>query len=47
MPWLAQPGRHRIRCRAIGGDGTTQTDEYAAPAPNGASGWHTVTASVS
>jgi DMSO/TMAO reductase YedYZ molybdopterin-dependent catalytic subunit len=47
MPWLAQPGRHRIRCRAIGDDGTTQTDEYAAPAPNGASGWHTVTASVS
>jgi hypothetical protein len=46
MPWQAQPGEHRIRCRAIGGDATTQTDQYAAPAPDGASGWHTITTTV-
>jgi len=46
MPWQAQPGQHRIRCRAIGGDATTQTDQYAAPAPDGASGWHTITTTV-
>ncbi|MGB3374513.1 MAG: molybdopterin-dependent oxidoreductase, partial [Microbacterium sp.] len=46
MPWQATRGKHRIRCRAIGGDGATQTDQYAAPAPNGASGWHTITTTV-
>ncbi|WP_307371024.1 molybdopterin-dependent oxidoreductase [Microbacterium sp. W4I4] len=46
MPWQAQPGQHQIRCRAIGGDASTQTDQYAAPAPNGASGWHTITTTV-
>ncbi|HTN55407.1 MAG TPA: molybdopterin-dependent oxidoreductase [Microbacterium sp.] len=46
MPWQADPGEHRIRCRAISGDGNRQTDQYAAPAPNGASGWHTITVSV-
>ena len=46
MPWRAERGQHRIRCRAIGGDATTQTDQYAAPAPNGASGWHTITTTV-
>ncbi|MFC7787386.1 molybdopterin-dependent oxidoreductase [Microbacterium sp. MAHUQ-60] len=46
MPWRAKPGDHRIRCRAIGGDGSTQTDQYASPAPNGASGWHTIPVTV-
>jgi hypothetical protein len=46
MPWRAERGQHRIRCRAIGGDATTQTDQSAAPAPTGASGWHTITTTV-
>ncbi|WP_460796443.1 molybdopterin-dependent oxidoreductase [Microbacterium sp. GXF0217] len=47
MPWSAEPGDHRIRCRAIGGDDTTQTEASAPPAPDGATGWHTITVKVS
>ena len=47
LPWKAESGSHRIRCRAISRDGTTQTDTVAAPAPDGASGWHTITVQVS
>ncbi len=36
------PGEHRIAVRATGRDGTTQTETYAPPAPNGATGWHTI-----
>ena len=46
MPWRAQPGDHRIRCRATGADGTPQTDAIAPPAPDGATGWHTVSVTV-
>ena len=38
----AAPGRHELRVRAIDADGIVQTAAYAAPAPDGASGWHTV-----
>ncbi|MGB3730424.1 molybdopterin-dependent oxidoreductase [Microbacterium sp.] len=47
LPWPARAGQHSIRCRAIGGDGTTQTDAVAPPAPDGASGWHTISVRVS
>ena len=38
--WPATPGDHTVRVRATDGDGVTQTEEDAAPAPDGASGWH-------
>ncbi|GEM_PF-84942 len=40
--WDATPGRHRIRCRATDGTGSTQTSEVRPPAPDGATGWHTI-----
>jgi DMSO/TMAO reductase YedYZ molybdopterin-dependent catalytic subunit len=49
--WLAWPdqpaslrrsGAHRLRCRASDGTGATQTDQRADPAPDGATGWHTI-----
>lgn len=46
LPWTAQSGRHTLECRAIGADGKTQTDQPAAPAPDGAQGWHRVEVSV-
>ena len=46
MPWRAQSGDHRIRCRAIAADGTPQTDAIAPPAPDGATGWHTISVTV-
>jgi DMSO/TMAO reductase YedYZ molybdopterin-dependent catalytic subunit len=44
--WTATPGEHRITVRATDADGNVQTDEIAPPAPNGASGWHTITVRV-
>ncbi len=38
--WEASPGDHLLRVRAIDNQGLVQTEERAAPAPNGASGWH-------
>src|SRR5690242_6340167 len=40
--WTAAPGRYRLRVRAIDGDGEVQTAKAAAPAPDGASGHHTI-----
>ncbi len=40
--WDATPGKHRIRCRATDGAGSTQTSEIRPPAPDGATGWHTI-----
>lgn len=45
-PWRAERGDHRIRCRAIAADGTPQTDAIAPPAPDGATGWHTISVTV-
>jgi len=48
IPWDAtDPGQHTIRCRATNVDGETQTSDQAPPAPNGATGWHTIIANVS
>ncbi|QMU96385.1 molybdopterin-dependent oxidoreductase [Microbacterium esteraromaticum] len=46
LPWRAQSGDHRIRCRALGADGAAQTDAIAPPAPEGATGWHTISVTV-
>jgi DMSO/TMAO reductase YedYZ molybdopterin-dependent catalytic subunit/uncharacterized membrane protein YhaH (DUF805 family) len=40
-------GSHTLRVRATGKDGEVQTAVRAAPAPNGASGWHTISFSAS
>ena len=46
IPWVAESGSHTIECRALSVDGDTQTDQPAAPAPDGAQGWHRVDVSV-
>ncbi|TAJ48533.1 MAG: oxidoreductase [Herbiconiux sp.] len=44
--WQAQPGQHSIAVRATDRSGYTQTADKAMPAPDGATGWHTITVSV-
>ena len=44
--WTPTSGRHRIQVRATDGDGITQSSNEVSPAPNGAEGWHTVTANI-
>jgi DMSO/TMAO reductase YedYZ molybdopterin-dependent catalytic subunit len=44
--WEAEPGDHVLTVRATDTEGTTQTSVEAPPAPNGATGWHSVTLSV-
>ena len=46
LAWDAEPGDHQLRVRAIDGDGRTQTAEIAPPAPDGATGLHTIEVSV-
>ena len=38
----AHPGEHTVTVRAVDGTGQIQTSQRANPAPDGASGWHTV-----
>ncbi|HUH08023.1 MAG TPA: sulfite oxidase [Egibacteraceae bacterium] len=45
--WDAPPGEHELQVRATDSTGYTQTEERAAPAPDGATGYHTVQVSVS
>jgi DMSO/TMAO reductase YedYZ molybdopterin-dependent catalytic subunit len=40
--WEATPGKHAVRVRATDNTGETQTSTPAPPAPNGATGWHSV-----
>jgi DMSO/TMAO reductase YedYZ molybdopterin-dependent catalytic subunit len=40
--WTATPGEHVISVRATDGTGQLQTDQPAAPHPDGAAGWHTL-----
>jgi DMSO/TMAO reductase YedYZ molybdopterin-dependent catalytic subunit len=40
--WQATPGKHELQVRATDNTGETQTDALAAPAPDGATGWHTI-----
>ncbi|MFI7586761.1 molybdopterin-dependent oxidoreductase [Spongisporangium articulatum] len=44
--WTASPGRHRLRVRATNADLVTQTEAAAQPAPDGATGWHTIDVTV-
>jgi DMSO/TMAO reductase YedYZ molybdopterin-dependent catalytic subunit len=44
--WPAASGAHTLRVRATDGRGDTQTAERVTPYPNGATGWHTVTVTV-
>ncbi|HEY0452220.1 MAG TPA: molybdopterin-dependent oxidoreductase [Actinophytocola sp.] len=39
-------GDHRLAVRATDRTGYTQTDRYAPPAPDGATGWHTISISA-
>jgi DMSO/TMAO reductase YedYZ molybdopterin-dependent catalytic subunit len=41
------PGRQRLRVRATDGEGNTQTDQIRSPAPDGATGYHSVLITVS
>lgn len=36
------PGEHELTCRARSASGELQTGEIAPPAPDGATGWHTI-----
>ncbi|MGH8974079.1 MAG: molybdopterin-dependent oxidoreductase [Acidimicrobiia bacterium] len=40
--WPGTAGAHRLRVRATAGDGETQTADITPPAPDGATGYHTV-----
>ena len=42
VTWNATPGEHQVRVRATDGTNTTQTSETSDPAPDGATGWHTI-----
>jgi len=44
--WDASGGDHVLQVRATNADGSTQTSAAAPPAPNGATGWHSVNVHV-
>jgi DMSO/TMAO reductase YedYZ molybdopterin-dependent catalytic subunit len=44
--WDAAPGTHVLQVRARDGDGDVQSGQQAPPAPDGATGWHTITVEV-
>jgi DMSO/TMAO reductase YedYZ molybdopterin-dependent catalytic subunit len=44
--WDATPGTHRLTVRATDGAGAVQTEDEEPPAPDGASGWHTIEVTV-
>ena len=44
--WEATPGTHQLQVRATDGEGNLQTDELRPPAPDGATGWHTIEVEV-
>jgi DMSO/TMAO reductase YedYZ molybdopterin-dependent catalytic subunit len=43
LEWDAPKGNHTLTVRAVDGTGAVQTEREAPPAPDGASGWHSVT----
>ncbi|HLU32062.1 MAG TPA: molybdopterin-dependent oxidoreductase, partial [Acidimicrobiia bacterium] len=45
--WSPTEGDHAIRVRATDRSGYTQTEERVPPAPNGATGWHTIRVTAS
>ncbi|MFZ2527616.1 MAG: molybdopterin-dependent oxidoreductase [Rhodococcus sp. (in: high G+C Gram-positive bacteria)] len=44
--WRAAPGTHTLQVRATDLGGAAQTEQRAAPIPDGATGWHTRTVTV-
>ena len=44
--WHAEPGDYRIEVRATDGEGNVQTEVRQAPAPDGATGHHSITLAV-
>jgi DMSO/TMAO reductase YedYZ molybdopterin-dependent catalytic subunit len=46
LDWDATPGRHRLQVRATDGEGVVQDGTPRPPAPDGATGWHTITVQV-
>jgi sulfite oxidase len=44
--WQATPGEHRLRVRAIDGEGRTQIEQAAPTVPDGATGLHSVKVQV-
>ncbi|GAA3339738.1 sulfite oxidase [Amorphoplanes nipponensis] len=44
--WAATAGLHTLSVRATDGTGAVQVEQRATPFPDGATGWHTVTATV-
>lgn len=44
--WEAAPGLHELSVRATDATGETQTEQFSTPAPDGATGWHTVQVEV-
>ncbi len=46
LPWQAVKGSHTITVRATDDEGVVQTQTDAPPAPDGATGWHTITVNV-
>jgi DMSO/TMAO reductase YedYZ molybdopterin-dependent catalytic subunit len=44
--WQAAKGNHTITVRATDAIGEVQTEQEAPPAPDGATGWHTITVNV-
>jgi len=46
VEWDAPDGTHQLQVRATDGEGNLQTDELRPPAPDGATGWHTIRVTV-
>ena len=46
LEWQAVKGNHTITVRATDAEGVVQTETQAPPAPDGATGWHTITVNV-
>ncbi len=46
LPWTPTSGRHKIEARATDGTGEVQTETERPPAPDGASGYHTISVTV-
>jgi DMSO/TMAO reductase YedYZ molybdopterin-dependent catalytic subunit len=46
LPWNATTGEHTIAVRATNAAGEVQTPDLADPAPDGATGYHTITVTV-
>ena len=46
VEWDAPVGTHALRVRATDGEGNLQTEQLRPPAPDGATGWHTIQVTV-